>query len=680
MIDNVPDSMVASDREGRTIVGNMALARTLQVSSPDELIGKTDFDLFPQSQAERFLAEDKVIMRTGEPLLNKEETIETSGHKLWLSVNRAPLRDRQGQIVGIVAVGRDITERKRAEHALQRYTERLEVLHEIDRGILAARSPQAMTEIALHHIQKLIPSRWAGVAIFDHEENQAIVLTVDESDRGRLVETSQVSIDNSGIDKQLWQGEINLVTDLSTQQPPAPVAQILPDDGFKSLVNAPLLVKHELIGMLNLAADHIAYFTKAHVEIASQIATQLAIAIQQTQLQEEVQQYAEGLEQRVADRVRELSVLYEVTKVLSDALDMSSTLTRLLERMLGAVDCYEGAIHLLTEPENELQLAVHQGFPANLVERITTVSVDSVVLGRVIRDGEPVYLPDISGDSIAQIPYDPGQKSYVGVPMRARGRPVGVLSVLRDLDVPDFSPEEKALLTSIADQAGVVVESARLRQLSEEAAVMEERARLARDLHDSVTQLLYSINLFTEVGRESYRLGDLAELDNALIELGDVSQQALKEMRLLVYELRPPALDQDGLVGALRHRLETVEGRVGIETRLLVEDDAYGLPRDVEDGLYHIAQEALNNAVKHAVATVITVLIELDDTGVRLEITDNGAGFDPAKIDGHGGLGLTSMRERAENLGGTMTVRSAPDQGTTVKVRLTFDENGRIAP
>jgi signal transduction histidine kinase len=225
------------------------------------------------------------------------------------------------------------------------------------------------------------------------------------------------------------------------------------------------------------------------------------------------------------------------------------------------------------------------------------------------------------------------------------------------------------LLTSIADHIGVVVESARLRRQAEQTAVMEERARLARDLHDSVTQLLYSVNLFATVGREAYRQNDLIQVNNCLAELAEIAQQALKEMRLLVYELRPSALEHDGLVGALQQRLEAVEGRAGVKTHLTA-DDMLDLPGPVEAGLYHIAQEALNNALKHARASTITVQLRMENDRLELKVADNGVGFELETVNGRGGLGLVSMRERTDQLGGSLSVLSRPGQGTTVQVIL----------
>ena len=159
-----------------------------------------------------------------------------------------------------------------------------------------------------------------------------------------------------------------------------------------------------------------------------------------------------------------------------------------------------------------------------------------------------------------------------------------------------------------------------------EAGMQQERQRLARELHDSVTQSLYSSTLFAEAGRRLAGTGDLERSAEYFTQLRETSHQALKEMRLLVHQLRPLVLEQMGLVGALRQRLDAVERRAGVEARLQVDGDAQQ-PDDVEEGLYFIAQEALNNALKHAESDSVTVRIKSRDGFVELEVSDNGNGF-----------------------------------------------------
>jgi signal transduction histidine kinase len=215
-----------------------------------------------------------------------------------------------------------------------------------------------------------------------------------------------------------------------------------------------------------------------------------------------------------------------------------------------------------------------------------------------------------------------------------------------------------------------VAESVRLRHLARQAAVLEERNRLARELHDSVTQSLYSLTLLAEAGRMAAEAGETGDAVEQMKRLADLGQQALGEMRLMVHELRPPVLEQQGLAGALQQRLDAVEGRAGVAARLLLPEGAEErLPDEVEEALYRIALEALNNALKHANACAVTVRLCADNGGVELEISDDGDGFDPATVSG-GGLGLSTMRERVEQLGGVLTISSTVEEGTTVRVKL----------
>jgi PAS domain S-box-containing protein len=198
-------------------------------------------------------------------------------------------------------------------------------------------------------------------------------------------------------------------------------------------------------------------------------------------------------------------------------------------------------------------------------------------------------------------------------------------------------------------------------------AALEERQRLARELHDSVTQSLYSLTLLAEASRRIAQNGDVNRVVDNIARLGDTAQQALKEMRLLVYELRPLALEQAGLAEALQHRLDAVEKRAGVDAQLRVKLNAE-LPPNIENGLYRIAQEALNNSLKHAEATTISVSLKTQEEHVELEIIDNGKGFDVDAIQDHGGLGMISMRERVEAMHGEYSVTSKPGEGTRIWV------------
>jgi signal transduction histidine kinase len=262
-------------------------------------------------------------------------------------------------------------------------------------------------------------------------------------------------------------------------------------------------------------------------------------------------------------------------------------------------------------------------------------------------------------------------RSTMGVPLIVKDALYGGM-VFYYRQQREFSEEEFRLGAMLGDQAALAIENSSLRVQAELLAVVKERERLARELHDSVTQSLYSVTLLSEAGRQLVEAGDLARVEGYLKRLGEISQQALKEMRLLVYELRPLVLRREGLAGALQQRLDAVEKRAGVDARLLVEGEIE-LPAPFEEALYRIAQEALNNALKHADANNVTVRVCCRDGRVELEVIDDGAGFDLGLAGEDGGLGLTSMRERVEKIDGVLDITSASGEGTRVRVCVKYE-------
>ena len=222
---------------------------------------------------------------------------------------------------------------------------------------------------------------------------------------------------------------------------------------------------------------------------------------------------------------------------------------------------------------------------------------------------------------------------------------------------------------------GAMVDITAQIQVAEAAAraAQEERQRLARDLHEAVTQSLYSASLMAEAARR-HSTADLSRTGDYITRLSELSQQALRQLRLLVYELRPTVLEQEGLLGALRHRLEAVEQRAGIQARLIADDDVE-LPPALQAELFWIAQEALNNALKHASASTTTVALGATADDIWLEVRDNGCGFEADGPQGDG-AGLTRLRERLARLGGRLQIENAPGGGAVVRAHLPLDGAG----
>ena len=218
-------------------------------------------------------------------------------------------------------------------------------------------------------------------------------------------------------------------------------------------------------------------------------------------------------------------------------------------------------------------------------------------------------------------------------------------------------------------QIGAVVDVTSRVVLAEAQAqsAIEERQRLARDLHDSVTQTLYSLTLIAEAAHRHARNGQMDQVIAQTERLGELSQQSLKEMRLLLFELRLPILEREGLAKALQHRLDAVEKRAGVDANLIVEG-VDRLPALVEEGLFYMAYEALNNSLKHAAATKMTVSLRAIDEVVELQVVDNGKGFDVQSVSETGGMGLTNLSDRAQKLKAQLEITSIPEKGTRIKI------------
>jgi signal transduction histidine kinase len=371
-----------------------------------------------------------------------------------------------------------------------------------------------------------------------------------------------------------------------------------------------------------------------------------------------------------AERARrqQADTLLQVAAVVSSSLELNEVLPSILDQLCRVISCTNAAIQLLQD--GALHTVAAQGKPSG-----PDVPFDPAYPHWHVITQEDTFNLD---QGRAAYPAFSHPLGWLGAPLWVGEEVVGLIALERALP-EGYTEEDVRLITGFADLTGLALENARLYRQAEQLAVIRERQRLARELHDSVTQSLYSLTLLTEAARRLARTGDLARVEEALTRLSEIDQQALKEMRLLVYELRPLALKHVGLVGALQQRLDTVEKRAGVETHLLLEGPMI-FPEQMEEELYRIAQEALNNALKHATATVITVRIHTDDApqvgaaAITLTITDNGKGFNldettaAASGGDTGGIGLDSMRERAEKLGGDLTVHSTPGKGTTVQL------------
>ena len=400
-----------------------------------------------------------------------------------------------------------------------------------------------------------------------------------------------------------------------------------------------------------------------------------------------LQQILDALEAEIAERERVAEELArqnaelhaELRRRLAESESFNRVLVSLLQKTVleqvldivcteaqGLIGASGSAVLLLTD-QAWLEVRHRLGQPLANVNRLP---VDGSLAGQVVSRGEPVLLNDPALVGQAQVYQWPADlTALLAVPLRVNGGVIGVLDVVNKAG--GFSEEDVRVMSVFANQAAMAIEHSRLQKQAEQLAVLAERQRLARELHDSVTQSLYSVTLYANAAILALAAGKQDVSAGYLKELQETAQEGMRDMRLLIFELHPPVLETEGLVAALQARLAAVEGRAGLQTELLVEGERR-VPIAIEGELYWIAQEALNNVRKHAEARHVTVHLRFSEASVCLEVSDDGMGFDPQAVPAGRWGGMRTIAERAASVGGKLTYKSTPGEGTQVKIEVSL--------
>ncbi|MEU0563911.1 GAF domain-containing sensor histidine kinase [Nonomuraea sp. NPDC005983] len=289
------------------------------------------------------------------------------------------------------------------------------------------------------------------------------------------------------------------------------------------------------------------------------------------------------------------------------------------------------------------------------------------MLGAMLRDGAPARLPDLRSDPRFEWwpKAHPVMKDFLGVPIRDGEQVLGIIFLANKRTAGGFTEADQELLTLFAAHAAIALTNARLYERGRELAMLEERNRMARELHDAVTQKLFSLRLTAQAAATMLHSAP----DKAAVELERVQRlagEALAELRAVIVELRPAELDRHGLAETLRKHVRMLD-RLHPSDVTFECDELPPLDPEVEVALLRVAQEALHNAFRHSGAARISVRLAREGGRLALSVRDDGAGF---VREATRGLGLESMRDRAESIGGVLTVDSGAGDGTTVRVEV----------
>lgn len=421
------------------------------------------------------------------------------------------------------------------------------------------------------------------------------------------------------------------------------------DFNIHSLLIVPVVCKEAFRGILYLGYERPAPFNKENELV---LRASIEATIDTLHRIHVVQQ----LERNIQTREQEISVLYDLSTFSSEPVELDDLIHKSLRRIMTASKCETGLFFWNNQERAHTDMVAcwpQTGIPGPVKQ--------------FLHQAEPLKGPgQIDAYSLQNLEPD-NTLACITVPVNSKGKPGCYLRLFGDPE--NLHRAEVVHLTiSAARQLGLSIDSALDRQLAKEVVVLEERQRMARNLHDSITQSLYALCLSSDVALKAFDRSEGDQLRAALDDITSSSLQALKEMRLMLFELRPAALEKAGLIGALELRLNTVERRSGMEASLECSGNI-NIPESLELELYSIISEALNNSLRHSGARSIWVRIRSAVHMISVEVEDNGKGFELGSIN-QGGMGLTSMNERARKLGGNLTVYSKEGKGTRISFKV----------
>jgi len=447
-------------------------------------------------------------------------------------------------------------------------------------------------------------------------------------------------------------GKPLVVTDVATDTQLARAA--VRDEGFSSLAVVPLSSRGRVLGTMFTAARSTREFTPQDVELLSSIGSQIAVAVENARLF--------AAQQRRAEQFRLIS---EVGRRITSILDIDQLLDEIVRLVNETLGYYLVGIGLVEDGYVVMQAGAGACWEdPNFVPPKLKIGGEGIT-GWVVGRGEPLVVTDVAyEDRFYYMAEASETRSELAVPIRTKDEVIGVLDVQSDR-INAFDESDLVVLQSLASQAAIAIDNARLYEQARQVAAMEERNRLAHDLHDAVSQTLWTASLISDILPNLYD-EDPDEAHRSLGKLRQLTRGALAEMRTLLLELRPAGLAEAELSELLRQLVQALVGR----KKMTVELDAdshVNLPTDVKIALYRIAQEGLNNITKHAHASQVVVRLQDKPDCITLTITDDGVGFDPSSVPPDR-LGLGIMAERAETVDAKFVINSVLDHGTQVQV------------
>jgi PAS domain S-box-containing protein len=689
LIDNVPDLIYFKDTKSRMLIANIAQAHLLGAKSPEELVGKTDFDYFPKELASKFFNDEQTILRTGEAIIGMEEPAET-GNRKWLSTTKVPLRDNQGQVIGLVGIGRDITAQK--QHAIQ-----LQAASDVSHATSSVLDPDELIRQAVNLVLDRFELYYVGLFLLD-EENRFAVLQAGTGEAGRQMvsQNHRLEVGQSSMIGQCIAKKRAFVAMDVGQEAVRFENPLLPNT--HSELALPLISRAQVIGALTVQSDRESAFSEEDISILQTLADQIAVGIENTRLFAQSQ----ASEKTLRRQNEYLATSAEIGRLVTSTLDLDTLFSRTVNLIHDRFNFYHVAIFTIEETGFNAVLKSATGKVGDeMLQRHHSLPVGSrSIVGTVASTGEPLVVNNTATDSIFRPnPLLPNTLSEASIPLRIGRRMVGVIDVQSN-ETDAFKQDDIGILLALADQVAVAIDNARSYELAQQAInEMRELDRLkdqflANMSHELRTPL-NSIIGFSRVIIKGIDgpVTDLQEQDLSAIynsgqhllrlinDILDLSKIDAGKMEL--------AFDDVNIGELLQSVIPTVSG--------LIKDKPISLKQNIEPNIPIVRADAmrlrqvlinlLSNAAKFTDEGSITIgaavearpdgrpeiVIRVTDTGAGIALEDRKKLFQPfSQVDasptrktGGTGLGLSISRRLVELHGGQIDVTSEVGKGST---------------
>lgn len=404
-------------------------------------------------------------------------------------------------------------------------------------------------------------------------------------------------------------------------------------------------------------------FTADDEQIIQLLAAYAAVAIHNARQYDELRERDQALTRRNQD----LTLLNNIAEVLTSYLDHEEILEKTLSLVMDYMEVEAGEIFLLDNDGQTLRLALHRGQAAAAFRNRKQFKLGEGIKGLVAQTGQAIVSHDLAHDVryLHDTVVEAGFKQMACFPLTSSGNVIGVLSAVTRSSVP-LDEQDIQVITAIGSWAGLAIENARLHNDARRLAVLEERDRIGMDLHDGIIQSIYGVGLALEHARLTVQ-EDPGQSQERIQQAIDSLNQTIRDIRSYILDLRPRQLGDENLMDGLKRLLAE------FRSNTLAEGTLSGAPKDVAElpqahatALFHICQEALANAAKHAGAKKVEVSVWATPQRVMMEIRDNGKGFETAKMNATLGHGLSNMQTRIHQVGGEVEISSVTGEGTSI--------------